>query len=129
VKGIASILVPLVDEVVIPVSKPSLQFGFALGLLGGFELSKEQAQLLAERVQALPPVAAAVLVSVAYEYSVQQLVDVVQHGFVVRSDDHQSHGVDAGRAGHGGGGGNGHFGCGDATIWYVDRCLDGRWPA
>lgn len=64
----------------IPEHEPSLEI---LLLLLALEVLKQKAKLLAERVQALPPVAAAVLVLVADENFVEEVVDVVEHGDVV----------------------------------------------
>lgn len=64
------------DELLIPVAKTRRQLGFALILLAALHLRKQETKLLSEGVQQLPPVAAAVLVHVADEDLVQELVDV-----------------------------------------------------
>jgi hypothetical protein len=109
------------DEFVIPVSKPRLDFGFEISLLGGLELYEEEPELLSKRMQALPPVAAAVLVAVADEDFVEELLDVVQHCLVVRSGDHEGACADGGRGGHLGSFGglaDGH--CEDDVDVYID---------
>jgi hypothetical protein len=92
-----------VNELVIPVAQASFEFCLDLVLLARRQLLEEQAELLSERVQALPPVAATVLVHVADEDFVEQVVDVKEHGLVVRSCEHEGRGRD-------GGGGRRHLG-------------------
>lgn len=60
---------------VIPVPQPRFDIVFLLLALG-LEIVQKQADLLAERSQRFPPVGAAVLVFVADEDLVQQLLDV-----------------------------------------------------
>jgi hypothetical protein len=93
-----------VNELVIPVAQASFEFRLDFALLARLHLREQQAKLLAEGVQALPPVAAAVLVHVADEDFVEQVLDVEEHGFVVRSCEHE------GRSRDGGGGGRRHVG-------------------
>lgn len=76
------------DELFIPVTKPSFEFGFELVLLGSLHLMKQEAELLSKRVQALPPVVPAVLIPVTDEDFVEEVVDIVKHGLVVRSCNH-----------------------------------------
>jgi hypothetical protein len=70
------------DELLIPVTKPSFNLAFSFARLHLFE---QETELLAECVQALPPVAAAVLVPVPREDVVEERVDVEQHCLVVWS--------------------------------------------
>jgi hypothetical protein len=90
------------DELVIPIAKPRADFVFGLGLLARLHLADQQAKLLSEGVEALPPRAAAVLVHVADEDFIEEVVNIEQHGLVVRSGHHEG--------GAGDGGGRGHLG-------------------
>lgn len=64
------------DAPLIP--KPQSSFNLALALtLLALHLSNQQTDLLSKTVQALPPMRAAVLVTVACEELVEQVVDVV----------------------------------------------------
>jgi hypothetical protein len=92
VKG-KSLLVPHVDEFLIPIAQPGGEFGFGLV---GLHLLKQETELLAECMQRLPPVAAAVLVLVPHEDLVEEFVDVKQHCFVVRSCHGEGGGGDCG---------------------------------
>lgn len=77
------VLVPLVDAAGVPVPQSGFDFLLALAPLA-LEFLHEQTELLAEGVEALPPVRAAVLVPVADEDFVEQFVDIVEHGDFVR---------------------------------------------
>jgi hypothetical protein len=98
-----------VNKLIIPVAQASFKFGLDLALLARRQLLEEQAELLPERVQALPPGAAAVLVHVADEDFVEQVVNVEEHGPVVWSCEHE------GRGRHGGGGRR-HLGLGGGLV-------------
>lgn len=73
---IQSLLVPCMHTSV-PEHQSRLEF---LLLLLAIELLEKKAELLAERVKALPPVAAAVLVLVADENLVQKFLNIAEHG-------------------------------------------------
>jgi hypothetical protein len=77
------LLVPLMDTILIPESKPRLDLLLALGLLRHLHVLEEETELLAELVQALPPVGAAVLVAIPHEQLIEKLVDVDEHRFLV----------------------------------------------
>jgi len=73
-----------------PIPKPQPRLHIPLLLLAlALEILKQERHLLAECVQALPPRAAAVLVLVADEDFVEELVDVAEHGDVVRRRVHE----------------------------------------
>ena len=67
----------------VPVRQPFLDLACALRLPPTLHLVKEEGELLPERMQTLPPVAAAVLITVARKERVEQLKDVDKHGFVM----------------------------------------------
>lgn len=91
------ILIPLMDEFLIPVPQAGFELGLALALLARLQLRKQEPKLLAERVQALPPHAAAVLAHVADKDLVEEVLDVEEHVFVVLACDHQRRRGDHGR--------------------------------
>ena len=101
------------NGVLVPVAKPRLELGFFLFLLGELQVLEQEAELLSEGGEGLPPVGAAVLVLVAHEELVEEGVDVVQHGLFVGSRDQQGCGGDGGHHG----GADGHCEGGQALIW------------
>jgi hypothetical protein len=121
-----------VHELVVPVTQAGLEFALDLALLRVLQLGEEQAELLAEGVQALPPDTVAVLVYVADEDFVEEIVDVHEHGLVMRGGEEEGRGGErGGRRGHSGG--DGHcrsYGelCGGEVMWKrglkVDRLRD-----
>lgn len=95
------------NTLLIPVPQPP----FDLSLVTHF--LEQKTKLLAERVQALPPGAAAVLVLVADEDLVQQLHDVGEHGLVVRRRIGERFRANLGCESHVWNGTDGHFEDGD----------------
>jgi hypothetical protein len=99
-----NVLVPRVHELVVPVAQAGLEFSLDLALLWVLHLEEQEGKLLAECVQALPPDAAAVLVHVADEDLVQQVMHVQEHGLVMRGRQEESGSADRrGRRRHFGG--------------------------
>ena len=70
------LVVPLMNELSIPVAKPDAESISNLGLLARLHLDEQETKLLPEGVQALPPVAAAVLIHVADKDFVEELVNL-----------------------------------------------------
>lgn len=67
----------------VPILEPGFDLGGALRLLACVHFGEEKGELLSKSVEALPPMAAAVLVSVASEKVVEKLVNVDEHLFVM----------------------------------------------
>jgi hypothetical protein len=101
------ILVPCVHELVVPVAQAGLELPLDFALLWVLHLQEQEGKLLAEGVQAFPPDAAAVLIYVADEDFVQQVMHVQEHRFVVRGRHEERSGGERGwRRSHFGGDGH-----------------------
>ena len=84
-----NLLVPLVNALLIPEPQTRFNLAFALTLLA-LHLLEQEPGLLSKRVEALPPMRAAMLITVAYENFGKEFVDIVQHCFLVRSSGKES---------------------------------------
>lgn len=108
------------DTFLVPISQPQLQSLGALALLA-VKILQQELDLLAEGVQALPPVRAPVLVAISDKDLVQEILDVLKHGLVMRGAGEQcGGGYEGGCGGHGEG----------VVVWRASEELDsheGRW--
>ena len=84
------------NATVIPIPQSRLNLALKLVLLGGLHLLKQEPELLSKRMEALPPMAAAVLIFVADEDLVEEFVDILKHCLVMRSCHHKRCGGDDG---------------------------------
>lgn len=85
-----NLLVPHMDTLLIPILQPGFHPGLTFCFLTQGHVFKEKIELFSECVEGLPPVAAPVLVAITHEDLVQQLEDVLEHGFVVGVGGEQS---------------------------------------
>lgn len=68
-------------DTVVPVPQPRLQLSLPLLLfdVAAVELAQQERNLLAERMERLPPRAALMLIAVSHKDFVEERVDVMQH--------------------------------------------------
>lgn len=75
--------VPDVHTGLVPVLEPGCDLGRTLRFPASVQFGEEEGKLLSKSVKTLPPMAAAVLVAVASEEIVKELVYINEHFFVM----------------------------------------------